>query len=257
MKTRNLFPTLLALALGIMVSHQTQAQKHRTLPTIGDVPKELKISGSTAVKTKVMPTLVSSSGEGDVKEAATQTQAAVVDNNTFNYFNNSNCYNTIVYAEQLVKEAENLGMVEKTLRAEASIKEGVEKTMLTQSANELLKQAELKLIQASEISGKLNEEKFKQNQVVYQKMSEFTHAPDGILETANTIADDAKHDIKMAKEMRQEAYAMHSNPAKLGTMNNAEEKESSALAKQGQAINMIQQYAANIKSNLSNMMVMK
>lgn len=252
MKSKNLLSTLLALAIQVVVSGQTQGNQssHRSLPDIGSMP-ELKISVSQQEKSqpkeKVYPKVISEETAVAKKSPpaiAVTSEPAVIDNNTYNYHNNSNCYATLTYAKELLKQADDLGMIEKTLRLQASAKTGAEKQQLVKAANELYKQAELKQIQASEITGKINIEKFKANEITFNDMALSTHATETILDNAKEINSEAKRSMKLAKEMREEAYAMSSNTAKLGSMNNAEDKENIALSKQSEAIGILKQYAA-------------
>ncbi|MBK9284496.1 MAG: hypothetical protein IPM51_09270 [Sphingobacteriaceae bacterium] len=265
MKTRNLFSTLLALALYMTVSSQTQNHQaeRRTLQVLGgnsiqktqiakttqdietNAPQNSKIT-EVAVK-KVYPTLISE----EKSIAKDNSKKETIDNNTFNYFNNANCYNSAAFIGQLLEQAEALVLVENTLRHEAALKSGSDKAHLLKSANEIQKQSELKLIQASEIAGKLNLEKYNKNQMTVTQLSEFTHASDRLVEKVNELSDIASFEIKMAKELRQEAYAMHSTSSKLGVLNNAEEKEVSALTSQEKAISILQKYANFTGSNLA------
>lgn len=253
MKTKNFLPTLLAVTIQVMVNGQTQGnQSHRSLPVLEDGKK------NTA---KVYPTLVSEE-RATIKELSftsktetTNDKTTTIDNNTFNYYSNANCYATVTYANELLKQADDLGLIEKTLRAQASTKKGEEKIKLVNAANELFKQAELKQIQASEIAGKINHEKYKSNSIVFNNMAFTSVAGEIILEKAKEINSEASHNIKLAKEMREEAYAMHNNTAKLGTMSNAEEKETIALSKQDEAIGILKQYAAIFETMMNDLAV--
>ncbi len=211
------------------------------------------------------PTLVSTE-ENEKKPAqvkyeatnrANQDKTTIIDNNTFNYYNNAACYNTMVYAIELLKQADGLMTIEKTLRKEAKTKHGNEKTELMNSANELIKQAEAKQIQASEISGKICVEKFKENNITLYTLLEKTKIDERTTIVANDLNLEAKYSIKLAKEMREEAYAMQSNSAKLGTMNNAEEKEAIALNKQAAAITLIKDAIAYNNNLFTNDVAVK
>ena len=269
MKTSSLFSTLLALALSMTVSSQTHNRQadHRTLAILGAKQNQVAETAQTAQSgtiptspdkkasasvRKIYPTLVSQ--EESTKLA---TNKNIIDNNTYNFFNNSNCYNTIIYAGELIKQAESLSDVEKSVRKQAEGKSAAEKTTWLNSADELKKQAELKLIQASEIAGKINLEKFKKNEETFSKLAELTHATDLIVEKANALSAEAGFEIKMAKELRQEAYAMHNNTAKLGVLNNAEEKEIFAIDTQEKAIGLLQKYANYVGSNLTDVLATK
>ncbi len=265
MKTFTFLPTLLALIIQVMVNGQTQSNQagHRSLNVIG--------ANTQPKKEKVYPTLVSTvenetatsaikttpAPETSVKTNEVKSTEAVIDNNTYNYYNNANCYATAIFAKELLKEADDLLAIEKTIRAEAKTKQGAEKLQLTKSAKELFKQAELKQIQASEISGKISAEKYKLNNIVFNNMCFTSLAGEIVLNQAKDINQQAVHSFKMAKEMREEAYSFKNNTAKLGTMNNAEEKEGFALNKQGEAIGILKHYLAALQSPLQNDLVSK
>ena len=268
MKTSTYLSTLLALIVQVMVIGQTASyrklnvlggdkqtkpiKKERVYPTL--ISAEEFNAKTTIIKTTKQAQNITQTSEvkslNSVKEITPASEAKntvpVIDNNTFNYYNNANCYATLVYAGELLKQADGLLLIEKSLRREAKSKLGAEKTTLINSANELVKQAEQKQIQASEIAGKINVEKFKQNNItLYTLMDNSDNIDERISIVAEDLNSEAKHAIKMAKEMREEAYAQQNNSAKLGTMNNAEEKETVALNKQDAAISLIKNATAS------------
>jgi hypothetical protein len=266
MKSRNFIATLLALTIRVMVSGQNQsaASPERVLPVLGvkEVSASLTkkqsqnektekaqkvISESSVTKPKVYPTVVSSDTpeKANTVTSAEKVQTATPGaNNTVNFYNNGNIYSTKQYADQLLKESEELILVEGTLRAQARTKQGAEKAALLRSANGLLSQAELKQIQASEISGKISLDKFRQNDLVINKLFCITAATRKTVEQAGDFNSDARYQIRLATELREEAYAMPTNAAKLGTMINAEEKEFLALGKQEAVMALLRSTAA-------------
>jgi hypothetical protein len=284
MKTFYLFPTLLAVMIQMIANSQTsrvlpvlgtknEAKVQNTspakvYPTIVKeetaVKDEAKIQNTSAAKVypvvkeettvknetkvqylsaKIYPTAVMN--EAAVKESAPAgKENTKVDNNTFNYYNNASCYSTKIYAVQLLKEADELGTIESSLRAQARTKKSAEKTTLMKEADIILAQMQLKQIQASEINGKLSLEKFKANDAAIEKMIGKSKLNENIIDHAKDINGEAKHQMKLAKEMREESYAMNNNAAKLGVMNNAEEKENTALKKQDEVIGILKATAA-------------
>jgi hypothetical protein len=52
--------------------------------------------------------------------------------------------------------------------------------------------------------------------------------------------------MRYAYEMREEANAMPTSAAKLGSLSNADEKETLALGEQNQALNILKGYAMNL-----------
>jgi hypothetical protein len=250
MKTKNFIPTLLALIIRVMVTGQTQEiqSQYRILnalggkapssPSLGVAKKQaLKEksdaiqndrSKSVASKPKVYPTLIS----------AETPSANNTDNNTFNYYNNPSCYTSRLYVTELLKQADELLSIAGSLKQQASEKNQDEKEPLLTAALSLEKQAELKQVQASEISGKLSLDLFNKNETIYSALMDKVKK-EIIQDWAITLHDEAAYSIKIAKEMREEAYSITSTAAKLGVMSNAEEKESHALAKQDEAITVL------------------
>jgi hypothetical protein len=269
MKTFYLFPTLLAVMIQMIANSQTS----RMLPVIG-VKNEAKTQSSPAAK--VYPTIVEEepaakqaavfketmikdvtvNEPAPAKAVAVKEEIMKVDNNTFNYYNNPNCYSTKIYAIQLLKEADELGTIESNLRSQAKAKKGAEKNILIKEAEIILVQIQVKQIQASEINGKLNLEKFKATEVAIEKMISKSVLNESMIENAKEINGEAKHQMKMAKEMREEAYAMSNNAAKLGVMGNAEDKENIALKKQDETIAILKATAA-LCTNTAYQLAMK
>lgn len=146
---------------------------------------------------------------------------------------------TLQDAKSYQAKAEELQLSEKKLRAKANTKKGQEKAQLIASANKIAKEVELLQIQASEIYGKFNLETFQFVEEVYTALLKDPNVNDNFINRSEQLRSQAEQTLKLAKEMRQEAYAMPNNAGKLGTMQNAEEMESIALSKQKEAINIL------------------
>ncbi len=146
---------------------------------------------------------------------------------------------TLQDAKSYQAKAEELQLSEKKLRAKANTKKGQEKAQLIASANKIAKEVELLQIQASEIYGKFNLETFQFVEEVYTALLKDPNVNDNYINRSEQLRSQAEQTLKLAKEMRQEAYAMPNNAGKLGTMQNAEEMESIALSKQKEAINIL------------------
>lgn len=146
---------------------------------------------------------------------------------------------TLQDAKSYQLKAEELQLSEKKLRAQANTKKGQEKAQLIASANKIAKQVELLQIQASEIYGKFNLETFQFVEEVYTALLKDPNVNDNYINRSEQLRSQAEQTLKLAKEMRQEAYAMPNNAGKLGTMLNAEEMEGIALSKQKEAVNIL------------------
>lgn len=146
---------------------------------------------------------------------------------------------TLEDAKSYQKQSEELQLTEKKLRAQANTKKGQEKAQLIASANKIAKQVELLQIQASEIYGKFNLETFQFVEEVYTILLKDPNVNDNFINRSQQLKSEAEQTLKLAKEMRQEAYAMPNNSGKLGTMQNAEEMEGIALSKQKEAVSIL------------------
>jgi len=146
---------------------------------------------------------------------------------------------TLEDAKNYQLKAEELQAAEKKLRAQANTKKGPEKAKLIADANKTAKQVELLLIQVSEINGKYNLESFEFIEEVYLTLLKDPNVNDNYVYRAKELNEEAQQTLKLAKEMRQESYAMPNNSGKLGTMLNAEEMESIALAKEKEALTIL------------------
>lgn len=145
------------------------------------------------------------------------------------------------YMESLQSEADAIYNEELSVRLKARKKTGNERNALLTYANELSKQAEQKMIKASEIRGKINMEHYTSNKNHYNKLSVINRASAKITMEAESIYFEAERDMRIGTEMREEAYAMPNSSAKLGSMGNADESEKTALQKQDQAITILKQ----------------
>ncbi len=124
--------------------------------------------------------------------------------------------------DEILKQADELSAKAKALREEAA---------------KLEQQALVKKIIASEINGKINHTQFVLNKEradsLYQNSS--LNSKDQI----NSLMINADREQKIAKEMREEAYSWTNNAARLGTLSNAEEKETLSLNKLAEAVTLL------------------
>jgi hypothetical protein len=179
-----------------------------------------------------------------------QTQGNQASKNTkfqnLNVASSTSAYNksllsnsTLQDAKAYTAKSEELQLSEKKLRAQANTKKGQEKAQLIAAANKIANEVELLQIQASEIYGKLNLETFQFVEEVYAAFLKDPNVNDNFSSRSEQLRSEAFQTLKLAKEMRQEAYAMPNNAGKLGTMQNAEEMEGIAIGKQKEAINIL------------------
>jgi hypothetical protein len=239
MKTTTLFSATLIIIAQAALMAQAQPNR-RILPVLGTQETTIHLSTSE----RILNDLKAKKNSPEIIKDYANKEAEKTDNNTFNYYNNPNCYSSLTWCNELNRQAEGLEKQELELY-EMAKQYPSQKKQLSATAAQLHEQAQLIRIQASEISGKISLQKFKENKKLFHSLCENTFAGETILRAAAEREEFAEHQMKMAKDMREEAYAMPNNGSKLGSMNNAEEKEFIALKKQGEAIAVLKQYAQN------------
>lgn len=230
MKTTLHILTALAIAVQGMVYGQTQEnQAEKTKKIQVTHKKTYAVIGSSQNKNNTLPKELNFSS-GDSETGLSKEASLSAYNKSLLVPGNQQDVIT------LLAQAEEMQGLEIELRNKAATVKGEEKNKLLITANHLAKQTEQVLIQASEIKGKLNIETYQFNTEIYNDLANDQNVNDNFLQYSENLINEAKQSIKLAKEMRQEAYAMPNNASKLGTMMNAEDKENNALLKQTQAI---------------------
>lgn len=135
---------------------------------------------------------------------------------------------------EIMKEAEALEAKAQALRNQAKL--------ILQEATALDNKAVVTKIIASEVSGKLCNEKFALNK---QQSDSILNAnkinETGICQIKNLI-NKASKEIQLAKEMREEAYSWGNHAAQLGSLSNAEEKEYLALSNMEEAFSILDKF---------------
>lgn len=144
---------------------------------------------------------------------------------------------------ELQNETEDLNAKYTQLICFAKTKSIIEREKLLAEANTIYKLYEIKRIEFSESTAHINYSKFIENKMTISTLLETYHGGIIVPKMVNQLSDEAEISIRMAKEMREEANAQPNNSAKLGTYSNAEEKETIALNKQGEAITMLEKTA--------------
>lgn len=122
------------------------------------------------------------------------------------------------------------------LREQAKTKTADEKKKLVSKAKTLEEEALLKQLEACEISGQLSLEQFNHNKISIKILITNYSGQKSTLIYSYTLILESEKDMKLAGELREEAYAQASLASRLGNMSNAEEKELMALSKQNKVI---------------------
>lgn len=144
---------------------------------------------------------------------------------------------------ELQNETEDLSTKYTQLLCLAKTKPTTEKEKLITEARAIYKLYEMKRITFSELTAKMNYTKFDENKMTINTLLETYNGGYVVPKMVNQLSDEAEISIRMAKEMREEANAQPNNATKLGTYSNAEEKETIALNKQGEAVHLLEKTA--------------
>lgn len=150
---------------------------------------------------------------------------------------NSNSSNT---PENLLNQADELTNKASALRKEATTKTGTEKDALVKQAVENEKLAVSKKLEASTLQLNENKLTFDNNDANLIELQKLTgDKTSNEISQANLLIDEAKLNFKQAQKIKDEANNYPSEAAKLGGLNNAEEKENEALLKQQKALDIL------------------
>lgn len=236
MKTTSYLLTALAIIVQVTVSGQTQGNQskstnNKNTKKIYTPLNEFNPKTQTATKAQFKEFSFSSSN-GETEQVATPAPLA-------GYNKSLQIKGSTKDVKELLEQTEEMLAIEKQLRDKAKNTTGTEKQKLIEAANVLAKQIEYVQIQASEITGRVNLETFEFNKEIYMLVLSGHNGNENASIVSKQLSQEAEQSIKLAKELRQEAYAMPNNAAKLGTLINAEEKESIAINKQTQAIEVL------------------
>ena len=139
----------------------------------------------------------------------------------------------------LVKQAKELNTTMQAFKNAARTKTGDEKKELTIEAIFFEKQFVIKQIEISELLAQDTYQKLYQNRNYISLLLKSIN-DDYTMVLATNLNSDAEKSIRMAKEMREEAYSQPNYVAKLGNMSNAEDEEVLALNKQQQVFDVIE-----------------
>lgn len=220
MKTRIYLSTLLALTIQVMVNGQTPGNQAKD-DNFGMVLKY----HDEGNKKELM----------DGKEIIKQDKVAV------------RVAPTAKQSEQNLKQiAEELSLKSKYLREAAVNNTGLTKAELIEEANALYKQAEQMFITALELSGVKHKEDYTLNKANIDQLLEKSNVSAMAGKQVQSLIADAEMNMRFAYEMREEANAMPTSAGKLGSLSNADEKETLALGDQTKAISILKGFALNM-----------
>jgi hypothetical protein len=249
MKTKLQILTALALIIQVMVNGQTQGNQASNSKKIQVTNKRTFVTiGAYDPKTQKAVVNTETQNAPPITDHTAVKNSLVITGSISAYNKSLLSKATAKDAKELTAQAEEMLIIEKQLRIQAKIKQGEERIKLINSANELGVQITLVQIQASEINGKISLETFNFNKEMYLELLNDPNVNDNFVQRSEALNAEAEQNMKLAKEMRQESYAMPSATSKLGTMLNAEEKENIALNLQKQAIDNLNKLSTSVAS---------
>jgi len=150
-------------------------------------------------------------------------------------YTNSNITLTMEEYKQLLEQANQLKIGAQKLREEAELTE----------QNYYTKQ-----IEASQLSAQISFQKFQENKKTILVFYTQTPQTNKVYTQVTLVDNESERLMKLAKEIREEAAAQLTLQAKVGSMSNAEEKETLALNKQAEALGMIERYLSDSKDEI-------
>lgn len=104
----------------------------------------------------------------------------------------------------------------------------------------------LNKIEASKLSAAIIYSKFDQNKLIISKLLDKTPSTTSTYSNSEVKNAEAEYFMKNAKEMREEADAQFTIPARFANMSNAEEKEALALSKQQEIFALFEAYNSSL-----------
>lgn len=244
MKTNLLTTAIVAFTIQAMVNGQTPANpSQRILATIGEKNVSTK-------KEKPMPQLISSE---ENENAADQKKSV---NTLLKYSGHlPKATFTKAYAEKLSSESETLLEASQIVRNDCGKEK--DKQLSCDLFISLQKQAQHKQLISSEIKGKINFEQFTLNLTLINSLLSKLENTNSVYQTSYTEKQTSIHLMKIAREMREEAYSLENTAAMLGTLSNAEEKENLSLDTQNKTIVTLKKSVAFYISFSENALALK
>ncbi|MBA3680214.1 MAG: hypothetical protein H0W73_03365 [Bacteroidetes bacterium] len=140
----------------------------------------------------------------------------------------------------LLTQAKELNLTAQAFKSAAKTKRGDEKKELTVEALFFEKQFVIKQIEISELLAKETYQKLYQNRNYINVLLKIIKNDETTTALALNLNSEAEKCIRMAKEMREEAYAQANIVSKLGNLSNAEDEEVLALNKQQLVFDIIE-----------------
>jgi len=244
MKTLTLIPAIMVLSIQITFSQIQTSQVKVDKINLHVVQQPKK-----ATKNKTLPVLVSEKKQVAVsKKSSTSLNINTLEATTKT---TNLSYNDLkIKAEEFFNQAKMVSNNALKLIADNKI-------MQLEIANQLQQEAYEFQKKSLEISFQNTLAEFNFNKIEFYQLLKSVDQTNDITTTCINKHNGAERDLKFAKEMLQEAYAMPNLASVVGTMSNAEEKEYLALQKQNQAIEQLKTIVLNSISIQENLVCLK
>lgn len=122
---------------------------------------------------------------------------------------------------------------------------GNQKAEMLSQAGKLKEQAIFHQLEASKLAGLLAKQNFEENNDLIMVYLDSYVGKESVIREAKLLLSEAEFAMKLAREMREEAYSMADLSARLGNLGNAEEKEHQALEKQRKVLGKFAEYSCS------------
>lgn len=215
MKTKIYLSGILVITIGIMVTGQNNTEQTSKNSSYASADSKKTVN---AAESKTKPSLSVQSAADPATNTSISPQIQAI----------------------LEQQAEDYSFMALRLRSLAKSKKGSERSNLIAEAVLFEKKAELKQLEAMDMSGRLVSKQFKENQSAIAnliKQIATSHRPKNTNELINSV----EKNMKLAAEMREEAQSANNPSTKLGILSNAVELEQTALKVQVQILQSLTQ----------------
>lgn len=229
MKTKISTLLTLALILEAPVNAQTQSLAQNTINTKHETSTQ---NSSTENIQRNQKKILANLDAIPNKNSADYEVLAIIPKETTNKENKINPSGITA----LLELADNINMEAFRLREQAKTKNAEEKKKLISKAKTFEEEALHKQLEASEISGQFSLKQFNYNKIQIKILITNYIGQKSTLIYSYTLILESEKDMKLARELREEAYSQSTLASRLGNLSNAEEKELIALRKQNKVI---------------------
>lgn len=223
MKTKISLTTCMAIAMLVNSTGQTNTNQFEHEKTANLSANAQKDNIKSITKSDVGPRKILSSLEH--KESSTSKTTSHPSKSTS--------------IQELIFLSDELSSKAQTLRITAKNTVSPNQQVLLEEAKEYEQKALVIQLQICEMTAELNLHNYQVNKISIQILIKEYHGDKNTLVLTYNLIYDSEKEMKLAKELREEAKAQPNLASIIGSMGNAEEKELVAIHKQSLAINVL------------------